>query len=862
MSTPNTSSPESGAHRPRPRLPNYSRLSSHPKSSNESFTMQVRSSTDVHFYRIAVPNKPLRLPRNPSSRRESAELSSAHRRASKPLSIGRSSPPPKVPIKSERESDVVTPRRRPSKVSSPDEIQAKINRRKGIVDGASLFAIDEPFLVAQTKNGDLRDAISDFLLQASYISTACNEERDFAQLGVLTSSLHNLLERLNSAFIPDNVRAASRYTLAWESASLAESVLQNHSAKNASGIVQIKEHFMGAALDLGWSLSCVRTLLEAANLDLTRQWSWSRILTMLASDHDKEKAAHVREIRDSKHHHVTATSFGEGDEGNAITAAQTKVNSSQHNIYSSENVFLLPKFLEITSPPPTGNAADIVMTEDGTCIKGASIQAMIYLLTCSIRNAGARVDLMDRFFLTFRLYSSAVELFDGLVTRFNEFKVQEGTQEVGEEAQRVKLRVINVFYQWVKTYWRDEDSPVLGQMHDFASGSSESMSALLPVVDKRLKQQDCDPRIIRRLREVAVMVRKGPEHIERPKLAIPLLRWHSHEGDESGKLSLKPLDSQYVLRSLEIKSLAKSFLTNSRCGHPPFTVLSYQRTSSIMLAIKQFPANVLRSNGCCPSHGIMMHFFCWVVRSIIGDPDPRPIESRVKIRGLWIQVAKHCQLIRNYDSMYAIANALRSEAIARLWQTHDHLSYKLRTAEKEIKQITDAWAQFRPIKDRLTIMQTTVPPLALYRKNLVRFLDCNGRTIRLRPDSEKKVPHIHVYDCIAQSIREMEQWHQPYDFKKSQPIQEWIRSSLDHFCVENMNEFVKSAAAISVSIEGPEPANTFRRRFRRTSSIGEAGHHVAKFAFRTVSRTVRPAPDSSLLSNPRRMPRITRTNTS
>ncbi|XP_073075452.1 ral-GDS-related protein-like [Manis javanica] len=74
-----------------------------------------------------------------------------------------------------------------------------------------------------------------------------------------------------------------------------------------------------------------------------------------------------------------------------------------------------------------------------------------------------------------------------------------------------------------------------------------------------------------------------------------------------------------------------------------------------------------------------------VTTSCLGTPS-MTARDRARVVEFWIQVAKECLALKNFESLHAIVVALRSPAVRRLDSTWGHVSWKSKRTYKQLQK--------------------------------------------------------------------------------------------------------------------------------------------------------------------------------
>jgi son of sevenless len=191
---------------------------------------------------------------------------------------------------------------------------------------------------------------------------------------------------------------------------------------------------------------------------------------------------------------------------------------------------------------------DVAYSADGSLV-GATLQALVEKMTPH----GSIVDtaFLSIFFLTFRLFSSAAELLQAIIDRYNllpppglsEENVYIWQQHKGIP---VRLRVSNLIKSWLELYWRPAtDNAVLQQLFDF---NRDALSLMFPGPSHRIHEI-----IVARKREGQVVPpTPRPDLARDPSMAFSL---QMNSSDAPRPVITRTLFSQLRYRNFKSISL-------------------------------------------------------------------------------------------------------------------------------------------------------------------------------------------------------------------------------------------------------------------------------------------------------------------
>ena len=121
----------------------------------------------------------------------------------------------------------------------------------------------------------------------------------------------------------------------------------------------------------------------------------------------------------------------------------------------------------VRMPAPRPDAVDMLFSKDTGSMQGASLEALVYLLTDPqpCRTPTNADDLLDTFLLCFRSFCDPVVLAKALISRLEEQPV--GLNDSQREAwpqyrSLVKSRVLRLINTWIDEYWIHEKDRIAG----------------------------------------------------------------------------------------------------------------------------------------------------------------------------------------------------------------------------------------------------------------------------------------------------------------------------------------------------------------------------------------------------------------
>ncbi|KAJ7442671.1 ras guanine nucleotide exchange factor domain-containing protein [Mycena latifolia] len=378
------------------------------------------------------------------------------------------------------------------------------------------------------------------------------------------------------------------------------------------------------------------------------------------------------------------------------------------------------------------------------------------------------------FFLTFRLFSSPIELVDTIIQRYNLFPPDGiSTEDVQLWQQRkgipVRLRVSNFIKIWVEIYWRpDVDDPALEPLATF---TRDGLAVMFPGPAKRIQ----DLIDLRRQTARSVISPKSERtrdpgmSINPPSATVP-----------AGEIP-RPSMTKTLLANLRGKNFAAIAITD-------FDPLELARQLTIMecnLYCAIQPEEVLETGqeGVKPPTNVKAvsslstAITGWVAESILSEPDTK---KRTHLIKFFIKVADRCTTLHNYSTPRSMLAALDSSTISRLHQTWIGLPQKNRSQLESLRRLADHSRNYHEYRSKL---RNTAPPavpfLGLYLTDVTFCREGNPshRASPLNPD--KKLLNFNKYHKLARIVQDMQRFQVPYQLRGIPEVQEYLTGAFE-----------------------------------------------------------------------------------
>lgn len=414
--------------------------------------------------------------------------------------------------------------------------------------------------------------------------------------------------------------------------------------------------------------------------------------------------------------------------------------------------------------------ADILQTtyaheliyRDGQVV-GASLRALVEKLTA--HDSTPPATFVSAFYLTFRLFATPLEFAETLVDRFD--YIGDTPHAVGP----VRLRVSNVFKNWLETHWRhDCDSPALDYIIEFANNK---LTHFLPTAGRQLVelaakvslvQAPVVPRLVSSMGKTSTAAAQyiHPEtplpspNIGRKELNI-LRQWKAGEA----KASVLDFDPLEMARQFTVKA------SRIYCSVLPEELLASEwmkKTNSLAVNVRAM--STLSTD--------LAHF---VADSILEPEEPK---KRAAVIKHWIKIANKCLELNNYDTLMAVICSLNSSTIARLKRTWELISQRHKNTLEYLRGIVDVSRNYAVLRNRLN---NHVPPclpfVGTYLTDLT-FVDHGNQPRRCLCKGEEQMEVINFDKHMKTSriISDFQRFQIPYRLAEVPELQTWIQDEL------------------------------------------------------------------------------------
>ncbi|KAK3997334.1 ras guanine nucleotide exchange factor domain-containing protein [Cladorrhinum sp. PSN332] len=385
-------------------------------------------------------------------------------------------------------------------------------------------------------------------------------------------------------------------------------------------------------------------------------------------------------------------------------------------------------------------------------VKGGSLMALVEQLT---RHDKLDASFNNTFLLTYRSFTTARELFELLVKRFNlqppegltqaEFEMwQTGKQKL------IRFRIVNILKNWFDNFWMEDPNDekikeLLRDVYNFAKDTVKSTETpgagpLMTILDQRLSGKDVGAR-----RMVQTVNQNTPAPIM-PK--------------NMKKLKFLDIDVMEFARQLTIiESRLYGKIKPTECLNKTWQKKVGSDEPEPAPNVK---ALILHSN----------QMTNWVAEMILSQTDVR---KRVVVIKHFVAVADKCRSLNNFSTLTSVISALGTAPIARLKRTWDQVPQRCHGTLETMRKLMASTKNFGEYREALHAAQPPcIPFFGVYLTDLTFIEDGIPSVI-------KKTHLINFAKRMktADVIRDIQQYQNvAYSLQPVPELQDYILSNM------------------------------------------------------------------------------------
>ncbi|KAI1811124.1 ras GEF [Poronia punctata] len=384
-------------------------------------------------------------------------------------------------------------------------------------------------------------------------------------------------------------------------------------------------------------------------------------------------------------------------------------------------------------------------------VKGGSLLALVEQLT---RHDKLDSNFNNTFLLTYRSFTSARELFELLVQRFN-IQPPEGLHSSEYDTWRdkkqkpIRFRVVNILKSWFDNFWMEEPSEesrqIIRDVYAFARDTIKSTETpgsgpLMTVLDQRLSGKENPSKRLVQTFASNIPTPIMPKNMKR-------LKFLDIDGTEFAR-QLTIIESKLYAKIKPTECLNKTWQKKVKEGEPE--------------PAPNVKALILHSN----------QMTNWVAEMILSQMD---VKKRVGVIKHYVSVADKCRALNNFSTLTSIISALGTAPIARLKRTWDQVPARTNSTLESMRKLMASTKNFGEYREALHAANPPcIPFFGVYLTDLTFIEDGI-------PSIMKKTNMINFAKRAktAEVIRDIQQYQNaPYSLQPVPELQDYILSNM------------------------------------------------------------------------------------
>ncbi|KAI1772475.1 ras GEF [Hypoxylon cercidicola] len=384
-------------------------------------------------------------------------------------------------------------------------------------------------------------------------------------------------------------------------------------------------------------------------------------------------------------------------------------------------------------------------------VKGGSLLALVEQLT---RHDKPDFSFNQTFLLTYRSFTSARELFELLVKRFN-IQPPEGLSNAEYDVWRdqkqklIRFRVVNIIKNWFENFWMEEPNEETRQLirdvYAFARDTVKSTETpgannLMAVLDQRLSGKEISSK-----RMIQTFTNNVPPPIM-PK--------------NMKKLKFLDIDVTEFARQLTIiESKLYGKIKPTECLNKTWQKKVGESEPEPAPNVK---ALILHSN----------QMTNWVAEMILAQMD---VKKRVIVIKHFVSVADKCRGLNNFSTLTSIISALGTAPIARLKRTWDQVPARTQAVLETMRRLMASTKNFGEYREALHVANPPcIPFFGVYLTDLTFIEDGIPSIIK-----KTNLINFAKRAKTAEVIRDIQQYQNaPYSLQPVPELQDYILSNM------------------------------------------------------------------------------------
>ena len=411
-------------------------------------------------------------------------------------------------------------------------------------------------------------------------------------------------------------------------------------------------------------------------------------------------------------------------------------------------------------------AHELTFNADGQ-VTGGSLSALVERMTSHDSTPDAL--FVNTFYLTFRLFTTPVELAQSLIERFDR------AGDDPEHGGPVRLRVYNVFKSWMEGYWN------LGT-------DAEALKLIIGFANGRLRFDL--PSASRRLLDLSLQVSNVSSQSNSPvSPKVPQGGWarpRAISGANPSPEAMAPAPNVSKGQLNAMKNLKNGIST---CNLLDLDALELARQFTIMqsrifCAIQPEELLALEWTKKMNSKGVNIKSMIALSTDLANLVADTILSLELKKRAVmikhWVKIASKCLELSNYDALMAIISSLNSSILLRLKKTWDLVSPKTLGKLDYLKTVVDVSRNYFVLRQRLhSHIAPCLPFVGIYLTDLT-FIDCGNQPTRQHPSgaANQAIINFDKYVRTTRVIGDLQRFQVPYKLCVVPEMQEWMESQI------------------------------------------------------------------------------------
>ncbi|KAG9696473.1 guanine-nucleotide dissociation stimulator CDC25, partial [Aureobasidium melanogenum] len=384
-------------------------------------------------------------------------------------------------------------------------------------------------------------------------------------------------------------------------------------------------------------------------------------------------------------------------------------------------------------------------------LRGGTLTGLVEQLT---RHDRLDSPFNNTFLLTYRSFTTASELFEILVKRWNvqpPYGLNPVDLEtwVNKKQKPIRFRVVNILKSWFDNYWMEENSDanqqLMHRVYSFAketvaSGSTPGAGPLMTAIEQRMRGQDAPgKRLVLTLNSEKTPTPIIPKNIRKLKF-----------------LDIDALEFARQLTIIECRLYCK--IKPTECLNKTWQKKLQPNEPDPAANVK---ALILHSN----------QLTNWVAQMILTQAD---VKRRVIVIKHFVAVADKCRQLNNYSTLTSIISALGTAPIHRLGRTWAQVNQKTQATLEVMRKLMGSTKNFSDYRETLhKANPPCIPFFGVYLTDLTFIEDGIPSVIKTNLINFAK------RSKTAEVIRDIQQYQNvPYPLQPVPELQEYILTNM------------------------------------------------------------------------------------